>query len=268
MTQGSGEIQQRSRLITEKQIIDTLLQGPFTFKEMREKTHIQPTTLHEILEDYVKKGMTFKHELSIKKQTVPLNNSRIKIGVYYYLLNLDDKKIQQLIADQTPLRLKEYLVDYKNSTDIEKKKYGQNIIKKIDTLSPNLDPYYYCSEKLIEVTIDNTDRDFPHTKLQKEQIQKISFKSDPEFERVIKVLMKETKEQRFEDLEFARKQKPLYLDAMVLFMKNNYGSSIFDFLIHICCMLFDSTSNNINNLRYRTLWKVVKDYMDQNDILK
>jgi hypothetical protein len=268
MTQGSGKIQQRSRLITEKQIIDTLLQGPSTFKEMREKTHIQPTTLHDILENYVKKGMTFKHELSINKQTVPLNSSRIKIGVYYYLLNLDNKKIQQLIADQTPLRLKQYLKDYKNSTDIEEKKYGQNIIRKIDSLSLDVDPYYYCSEKLFEDTIDNTDRDFPHTKVQKEQIQKISFKSDLEFEKVIKVLKKETKEQRFEDIEYARKQKPLYLDAMVIFMKNNYGSSIFDFLIHICCILFDSTSNNINNVRYRTLWKVATDYMEQNNIRK
>lgn len=161
-----GNYQKILKKITEIQIIYALLERPFTYEELREKTHIQGTTLSKRLKDFQNIGMIIRHKLSIGKNKLnETDDEMIAPGSYYHILKLNNPKVQQYIADPTPLYLEEYINDPEQSADEDIKKYGRTIINKLKSLSVLINALDYCPK----ATIDDVDKEakkfFPGRKI-------------------------------------------------------------------------------------------------------
>lgn len=252
---GIGHYQKILRKITEIQIVYVLLDRPYTYEELREKTLIQRNTLSKILKLFVSRDMIRRHKLSIKEGFLDQKSHAIKNGSYYHIINLNSHDVQRYIADPTPYYLEEYLKN-PDLSNKEKSKYGTNTIKKIRSISSYMDLHSYCSDKLIQ----SMEKEIKNTFSIKEVLDisnKIENKSPQDYQDTIKQIKNLVRMERFEMEKRFRKHKPEYLEELKKFIDNGMGA--YDFLIYFVCKYFDP-SFNYNSIIFRMFWNMIKQY--------
>lgn len=252
---GKGKYQEHLYKLTTIQIIQVLLERPYTYDELRSMTRIQGTTLSKNLKSLVKKDVIIYHKLlaNMKKSTNNKNkNNNIKIGSYYYILNLNNAETKRYIAQSTHYYLEEQVLDSKDS-----KIYSDDMVNKIHKLASDVDIYYYCSQQMIEETGKEIEKDFNRKiiKLTEEDNKRAA--SNIEYQKCIKAIKDSVKEHRFYIQEQIRILKPILLERLQYFLDT--GASKYDFLIFLSCQTYDTRPNG-NRVLFLIYWKIVNDY--------
>lgn len=261
-SKGKGIYQKRLRKITTIQIVYALMERPYTFEELREKTHIQRNTLSEILEYFTEKQMVITHKLSIKRSYLDYGDDKlIRIGSTYYIIDFENIDVQRYIADPTPIYLLEYLEDIDHSSDGELRKYGLGTIKKIKSLPVHIFPYDYNSNEIIADVDKDVEEEFLHLKDSKEQNDNIdSLGTTNEYIHLKNRIIKTSKEIRIIKENLIRYIKSPYLELMEEFIKNDNGTP-FDFLIYMVCKNYEINSE-ISSEIYRANLRMTKEFTE------
>ena len=256
--QGVGRYHRISRKINELQVIYRLLEKPYTYDELRNKTRTQGTTLSKILRLFVKDEKIIDHDLSLRKGLLnSVDLMELKIGSRYYLLNLDNLGVKQYLADQTPFYLGNYL-DYHDPLGTELKKYGKDILRKIDDLSIDISPYYYCSEEVFSDVDAKVRIDFPYYKMP-DKVETETTHSRDDYMKIINGIKQDHKYKGQYYQSISRKVKPHFLEFMESFIKDHLDTP-YDFLIYFSRKHISHQSSD-NYDEYRMYWTIMRYYL-------
>lgn len=263
---GKGNFQGILRKITEIQIIYALLERPYTYGELREKTKIQGTTLSKILKDFKDKDMIIRHKLSIDKNKLnETDDEIIAVGLYYHMLKLNNLNVQRYIADPTPLYLEEYINDPEQSTDEDIKKYDNKIINKLKSLSVLINAFDYTTKEIIDdvdneakknlLSRKNTDMHEAERKSRDEKNKKFKeIIENADIDNLLKGFKNLTDNTKYEYNKITLNLKPLFLKHMEEFVGND--TKELDFFIFTCCKTCNSDNYLENAYMYRLIWKM------------
>jgi hypothetical protein len=261
---GEGRYQRISHKITTIQVVYGLLDKPHTYEELREITHIQRNRLSDILKSLVDDNLIISHKLTFSEEASEANISKhdLKLGHKYYILNLDNERVQRYIVDPTPFYLGNYL-DYYDTQKNELKKYGKHILFKIENISFDIAPRDYASEKLIEGVRDEAKMDFPYVKKEEEEIKnemqkKKNTADDVEYENLINKFSKVMNERTTRINIWYPYMKPKFLDFMENFIKAHKNHQ-YDFLIYFTRQFSDQPLS-FQRLVYLSYWKMMKEH--------
>lgn len=267
---GKGFYQNILRKITEIQIVYTLLEKPMRFNQIKEKTEIHGSLLKKVLRDFEQKGIVIRHKFSLNKKYFKVDEQKkFRSNSFHYILNLDNLKTKELIADPTILFMEEYLEENEYLSDTDFEKFGFSCLKKLKNVSAIPNPYDYVEIILILDVRKRVEDDFlsndmiPILKEEKrKRIQiadKILKEKKEEYAKIQEI--KTTNKRSFEDENFEkyvlfRSAKQVCL--MIMEKIINEGGTKWDFLIYMCSDLSFKNSEFIYQ-PYQYLWKIVHD---------
>jgi hypothetical protein len=112
---GKGDHQDLLESITELKVIQKLAIKPYTYELLRNKNKIHRNRLREILNSFTKRKIVTPHKYNFINTTVNgYENIKIKTGLVYYILVLDNKESLKYLRNiKLGTQIKDYLKFYK-----------------------------------------------------------------------------------------------------------------------------------------------------------
>ena len=177
---------------------------------------------------------------------------KIKIGSYYYILNLDNIETLRYITDSSHCYLEEQVIDSKDS-----KIYTHDMVNKVNKLADDIDIYYYSSWQMIEEKEEEIERYFNRKSMKPSNEDLTKAESGIEYQKFIKSFRESVRDHRACIQEQIRRFKPHLLGMMQSFLK--IGASKYDFLISVSQDFYD-TYHHSNRVLYYMYWKIIEDF--------
>lgn len=112
---GKGDYQDTLESITELKIIQKLAIKPYNYELLRNETKIHRNRVREILDSFTKMGVVIPHKYNFINTTINgYECIKIKPGLEYYILDLDNKQSLKYLRDiKLDTKIKDYIKFFK-----------------------------------------------------------------------------------------------------------------------------------------------------------